>query len=154
LKYFHLQLDKLPVAVGRVVDCIKKFYPDLQIPYHSRLRHFGEDRIALLNREWQNIDAMESTRRMIDLVTVSVLLDAGAGPVWSYTAMDGTLTRYTRSEGFAVASFEMFRRGSFSSDLTCKCRVDAIGLANLTINILEEDFQISGANKMVGLEGR
>jgi len=152
LKYFHLQLDKLPVAVGRVVDCIKKFYPDLQIPYHSRLRHFGEDRIALLNREWQNIDPMESTRRMIDLVTVSVLLDAGAGPVWSYTAINGT--RYTRSEGIAVASFEMFIRGSFSSDPTCKYRVDAIGLANLTVNLLEEGFQINGTNKMVGLEGR
>jgi len=152
LKYFHLQLDKLPVAVGRVVDCIKKFYPDLRIPYHSRLRHFGEERISWLNREWQHVNEMESTRRMIDLVTVSVLLDAGAGPVWGFAAMDGT--RYTRSEGIAVASFEMFVRGLFSSDPKCKYQVDARGLANLTLNHLEEGFQICGSNKMVGLEGR
>jgi len=152
LKYFDLQLDKLPVAVGRVVDCIKKFYPDLQIPYHSRLRHFGKERVMWLNSEWQNVDEMESTRRMIDLVTVSVLLDAGAGPLWSFTAMDGT--RYTRSEGIAVASFEMFIKGCFSSHPSCKYRVDAIGLENLNMNDLEEGFQIQGENKIVGLEGR
>jgi len=152
LKYFHLHLDKLPIAVGRVVDCIKKFYPDLRIPYHSRLRHFGEERIKWLENEWQHVDEMESTRRMIDLVTVSVLLDAGAGKFWSFTAMDGK--PYTRSEGIAVATYEMFIQGRFSSDPSCKCRVDAVGLSNLTLNHLEEGFQIFGSNRMVGLLGR
>jgi len=152
LKYFHLQLDKLPVAVGRVVDCIKKFYPDLQIPYHSRLRHFGEERIQWLELQWQDVDKMESTRRMLDLVTVSVLLDAGAGATWGFTASDGKLI--TRSEGIAVASYEMFVKGMFSSSPTFKFRVDAKGLANLTLSHLREGFQISESNKMVGLNGR
>jgi len=152
LKHFCLQLEKLPVAVGRVVNCIKKFYPDLQIPYHSRLRHFGDDRIKWLGNQWQDVDDMESTRRMIDLVTISVLLDAGAGPVWGFTASDGK--RYTRSEGIAVATFEMFVEGLFSSDSSSNYRVDAIGLAKLTLNHLEKGFQITDSNYMVGFQGR
>jgi len=152
LKHFHLQLENLPVAVGRVVDSIKKFYPDLRIPYHSRLRHFGEERIAWLSREWRFLDGREQTRRMIDLITVSVLLDAGAGPVWTFTAMDGE--KFTRSEGIAVATFEMFVRGMFSSDAKCKYRVDAKGLAGLTVNHFEKGFQITSGNSMVGLQGR
>jgi len=85
-------------------------------------------------------------------VTVSVLLDAGAGPVWSFTAMNGE--KITRSEGIAVATFEMFVRGMFSSDPTCKHRVDANGLATLTVYHFQKGFQITGSNSMVGLEGR
>lgn len=53
---------------------------------------------------------MERTRRLIDLFFVSVLLDAGAGDVWSFKepATDKT---YGRSEGIAVASLYMFTAG-------------------------------------------
>merc|ERR1719320_735808 len=89
---------------------------------------------------------------MIDLVTVSVLLDAGAGATWGFTASDGKL--YTRSEGIAVATFEMFIKGMFSSNAKCKHRVDTEGLASLTLSHLQEGFQISETNNMVGLLGR
>jgi hypothetical protein len=60
------------------------------------------------------VDAMEAVRRKIDLVVVSVLLDAGAGADWSY--LESAQNAYTRSEGLAVASYDMFRAGLFSAD--------------------------------------
>jgi len=135
-----------------VVDCIKKFYPDLKIPYHGRLRHFGEERILWLKKRWIYVNEIERTRRIIDLITVSVLLDAGAGPTWKYVGMDGK--QHTRSEGIAIATFEMFLRGMFSSDPACKYRVNAMGLGQLTLEQFEQGFQISDENTIVGLEGR
>jgi len=152
LKYFRLNLEKLPIAATRVVACINRFYPDLKIPYHSRLRHFGEKRMDALERKWIYVDQMERTRRVIDLITVSVLLDAGAGPTWKYVGMDGVV--YTRSEGIAVATYEMFVRGIFSSDPACKCRVNAMGIGQLSLEHFIQGFQISDTNQMVGLKGR
>ena len=51
----------------------------------------------------------------MDLAVVSVLLDAGAGPAWSYRE-PGTGETYARSEGLGVASFHMFANGAFSRD--------------------------------------
>jgi len=152
LKYFHLNLEKLPIAVTRVVDSINELYPDLKIPYHSRLRHFGEKRMEALEKKWVYVDQIERTRRVIDLITVSVLLDAGAGPTWKYVGMDGVV--YNRSEGIAVATYEMFVRGIFSSDPACKCRVNAMGIGQLTLEHFVQGFQISDTNRMVGLRGR
>jgi hypothetical protein len=59
-------------------------------------------------------DDMETTRRLIDLFFVSVLLDAGAGDQWRYVE-PGTDKEYERSEGIAVASLYMFKDGAFSS---------------------------------------
>lgn len=60
---------------------------------------------------------MEVTRRLVDLFFVSVLLDAGAGEVWSYTeAKSGN--KYVRSEGIAIAAMEMLKGGAFSSQPT------------------------------------
>lgn len=65
----------------------------------------------------------EVTKRLIDLFLVSVLLDAGAGNVWSYTeASSGQ--RFTRSEGLGVASVHMFTEGLFSGDPDQPYRVD------------------------------
>jgi len=57
---------------------------------------------------------METTRRLIDLFFVAVLLDAGAGDVWTF-AEPNTDNAYGRSEGIAVASLYMFKAGAFSS---------------------------------------
>jgi hypothetical protein len=65
----------------------------------------------------------EVTKRLIDLFLVSVLLDAGAGNVWSYTeASSGQ--KFTRSEGLGVASVHMFTEGLFSGDPDQPYRVD------------------------------
>ncbi len=55
-----------------------------------------------------SVDATERCRRLIDLFVVSVLVDAGAGTQWTFkSAENGRI--YRRSEGIAVASYEMFK---------------------------------------------
>lgn len=70
-----------------------------------------------------SVDNAEQTRRLIDLFLVSVLLDAGAGTKWQYKSPVNNKI-YRRSEGLAVASYEMFRSGLFSSNPAQKDQVD------------------------------
>ncbi len=69
-------------------------------------------------------DTKEICRRLVDLFIVSVLLDAGAGPSWGFTEDNHGGKRFTRSEGLAVASFDMFTSGMFSSDEEQPYQVD------------------------------
>lgn len=90
---------------------------------------------------------------MFDLAMISVFLDAGAGPQWSYTDK-ATGKRIGRSEGLALASLDMFASGAFSTDRADPFRVDASALAHLSVQQLSDGFQVSNDNPMVGLVGR
>ena len=92
--------------------------------------------------EWIDADDKEKARRLIDLVVVSVLLDAGAGDRWQYKE-PGTTDVFTRSEGLGIASFHMFRNGAFSSNPTADPhRVDARALINLPNDAIAIGFQV------------
>jgi hypothetical protein len=95
----------------------------------------------------------ELARARIDLAMVSVLLDADAGPDWSYTE-PGTNRRYARNEGLAVASFHAFMGGAFSTDMRTPMRVDAAGLERVDAAQLTRLLQVGDTNPLVGLEGR
>lgn len=82
---------------------------------------------------------------------MSVLLDAGAGSKWQYN-LNGR--HYNRSEGLAVASLEMFRRGTFSSDPNQPFQVDSNGLSQLSVETLSKGLQVTTENSIEGLEGR
>ncbi|RIX85446.1 URC4/urg3 family protein [Acidovorax cavernicola] len=149
--------DALEDAARTVAEVTRERYPWDTIPYHSRWRHFeagGIDRRqqldALLGK---GIDARQRARAHIDLVLVSVLLDAGAGPTWHYTE-SATGERFTRSEGLGVASFHAFTSGLFSSDPDHPLQVDAAGLRGLVTERLGDAFQVSEVNPLVGLAGR
>ncbi|GLP75292.1 hypothetical protein TUM20983_24020 [Mycobacterium antarcticum] len=154
--YFDVDDSALPVAVAEVVEATRRRYPDLHIPFHSRWRHFeagGIDRKTELETRLTAPDAGARARAMIDLVVVSVLLDAGAGPDWHYDeAASGR--RFDRSEGLAVASWNAFVDGLFSSAADAPLRVDAVGLLNLTPARLAEAFQVGPGNPLVGIDGR
>jgi hypothetical protein len=153
-RWFTVHDDALASAATLVADVTRGSYPDLQIPFHSRWRHFeagGVDRKAALDRLLSGVDA--PARAIVDLTVVSVLLDAGAGPAWSYLE-PGSGIRLGRSEGLGVASFHAFTAGLFSSDRDDPLRVDAAGLAGLTVQQLGEAFQADAANPLVGLDGR
>lgn len=90
---------------------------------------------------------------MIDLFLISVLLDAGAGNKWSYKSKESGKV-YSRSEGLAVASLEMFKSGLFSSDPTEPCQVDGAGLRRVTVDMLAKGMQHSEQNPLAGLDGR
>lgn len=127
------------------------------IPPHGRWQHFdvgGRPRVDQLLQSWPStVDVQERTRRLLDLFTVSVLLDAGAGTKWAYKSKESGKI-YNRSEGLAVASLEMFKTGMFSSHPTEPYRVDAAGLRNVTVDALKKGMQVSDSNPMDGLEGR
>ncbi|KAL4883031.1 hypothetical protein BJY04DRAFT_31993 [Aspergillus karnatakaensis] len=159
LNHFDVDMTKFAETASYVVSIIKRDYaPDYSsIPPHGRWQHFdvgGRPRVNQLLQSWPStIDAQERTRRLIDLFVVSVLLDAGAGNKWSYKSKESGRV-YSRSEGLAVASLEMFKSGLFSSDPTEPCQVDGAGLKKISVQLLAKGFQHSEQNPLAGIEGR
>ena len=155
-RYFALHVERLPDCAATVIEVMNRNYPRYNIPYHSRWRHFeigGVDRwnawcVGVLDRE-----PLDRIRAAIDLVVVSVLLDAGAGTRWRYHELS-TNTAYSRSEGLAVASFNLFTQGGFSSDPHCLAQADADGLAIFDEQHLVNGFQVTPANPLDGITGR
>jgi len=135
----------------------RRFANPAAIPFHSRWRHFeagGHDRWAALAPRLAGLPKEEIARRRMDLAVVSVLLDAGAGPAWSWREPE-TGETYARSEGLGVASFHMFANGAFSCDAKGDpLRVDAGRLAALTPMDIAMGFQVKAHNPLTGLEGR
>jgi hypothetical protein len=156
LQHFNVHLDRLDACADEVVTTIRGAYPSLDIPFHARWRHFsagGHDRWDAVMHGAPWTDAAEMARAAFDLAIVSVLLDAGAGPRWRY--QEGrTGETYARSEGLAVASFDMFIGGAFSTRPEDPFRVDAGVLLALTPEDLAAGFQVTPENPLVGLEGR
>ncbi|KAJ5199271.1 Protein of unknown function DUF1688 [Penicillium cf. griseofulvum] len=159
LNHFDVDMSKFKATASYVVSIIKRDYaPDYEnIPPHGRWQHFdvgGRPRINQLLQSWPSrIDAQERTRRLIDLFVVSVLLDAGSGNKWSYRSKESGKV-FSRSEGLAVASLEMFKSGLFSSDPTEPCQVDGAGLKKVTAEVLAKGMQHTEQNPLAGIEGR
>lgn len=155
---FSLDLSKLPQVGDFIAKLILRDYGSFdeaglaKIPPHGRWLHFGNDRVLSLVERLGGKDADGCLEAILDLFVVGVLLDAGAGNQWSYKDQNGKV--FNRSEGLAVATFEMFEAGHFSSDKQFKFRVDAEGLESLTLEQFTQCFQISEKNPLVGLEGR
>jgi hypothetical protein len=156
LPNFRIDLNRLDDATNLVRATTLKNYPSLNVPFHSRWRHFfvnGEDRWAATanTKAWR--DAAQRARAEFDLAIVSVLLDAGAGPGWRYRD-SATGTSIGRSEGLALASLEMFVRGTFSSNPDEPLRADADAFQRLSAETLRAGFQTSDDNPLIGIEGR
>jgi hypothetical protein len=130
-----LDLDRLADAAGLTAQVTRESYPDLAIPFHARWRHFVAGDPALPTA------GGERARAAFDLVILSVLLDAGAGPGWRFADPVGGRT-FTRSEGLAVASQRMFESGALDE------------LAGLETDALARAFQVGEDNPLAGLEGR
>src|ERR1051325_9588054 len=109
--------DRLGIAAQFVSELVRVTYPDLNVPFHARWRHFavgGRDLWAerATQAKWTSPGA--KARAGVDLAITSVLLDAGAGASWKY--LDAPTEQVlSRSEGLAVASLRMFEAGSFSA---------------------------------------
>jgi hypothetical protein len=157
--HFKVELDLLPVVVDEVIRVTREQYPDLKIPVHGRINHFragGVDRVAALAAKilaQPDVGPDDHARVWIDLVVVSVLLDAGAGPTWKFRE-EATGLEIARSEGLAVASLHAFEAGLFSADEANPLRVDAAELAALEPAKLEAAFQSSPQNLLAGVDGR
>lgn len=160
LAHFRVNLEQLSEAARFTAEVTRARYPDLQIPAHSRFAHFdaapeGEPpvpRLAHVLRALADRDARERARVLVDLVIVSVLLDAGAGASWRFRDPD-TGHALGRSEGLAIASLAWVAQGGLSARGR-PYEVDAEGLAAVTPARLRTAFQVTPDNPLVGVEGR
>ena len=143
-------------AVELVLQTTRRAYPSLDVPFHSRWRHFvtdNDDRWADIADLTKWPDRGARARAEFNLAIVSVFLDAGAGPAWRYHDPE-TGSDVGRSEGLGLASLAMFAAGAFSADPREPLRVDAAVLANFSVADLERGMQVSHANPLVGIDGR
>jgi hypothetical protein len=157
LEDWTLHLDRLPATADFVADVIRERYPSLDVPVHSRWRHFvleGRDLWAALagDARWRNAEAR--ARAAFDLVIISVLLDAGAGAAWAFRDDGHTGLLVARSEGLALASLRWFASGGLSDLGADPYRVDAAALRRVDAPALERAFQAGDANPLAGLQGR
>jgi hypothetical protein len=157
LEHWVIDEARLGDVAERVVRTTRAAYPDLAlIPGHSRWRHLsagGIDRARVLDERLGSASEDEKLAARFDLVIPSVLLDAGAGDRWRYREAGGKT--YARSEGIAVASFDLFAAGAFSNEpARSPLRTDAAALERTTASSLARGFQVGDDNPMVGLDGR
>ncbi len=156
LEDWLVDVDRLAPAADFVAAVVRDRYPRLKVPVHSRWRHFvfAERDLwdeIVVRAAWKSGDA--AARAAFDLVITSVLLDAGAGPQWHYRdAITGLDT--ARSEGLALASFRWFEGGGLAEHPQDPFRVDAAALRRADIGTLQRAFQVSEANRLLGLAGR
>lgn len=151
--HFHINEHKLAEVSDYVLQVIAANYPDRQVPYHSRWRHFEVGNRAQLLRFHEyskSRDALEQARIGLDLILPSVLVDAGAGPDWIYRSSNSATVG--RSEGLALASLDMFLAGGFSH--RGQPETTATGLSALSTARFREFFQVSEHNPLLGVEGR
>jgi hypothetical protein len=143
-------------TVDLVLQTTRDAYPSLDVPFHSRWRHFvlnGDNRWAATADQARWPDAAARARAEFDLAMVSVFLDAGAGPTWRYRDPKSGLA-IGRSEGLGLASLAMFESGLFSGSANDPFRADADVLANLAVTEVARGLHVSDGNPLVGLEGR
>ena len=152
---FELDESRLDVVAEHVIDSIHRRYPDFDVPFHSRWRHFeveGTDSLQRFNNATAQQSAIEQARTGLDLIIPSVLVDAGAGAKWNFRTSSGILL--SRSEGLGIASLEMFLSGTFSADSSRPLRTDAEALVALELADFADRMQSTEEKPLIGLENR
>jgi hypothetical protein len=153
-EHFVCDLTRLETVADYVIEVMRGEYPNRQIPFHSRWRHFeagGVPRLAKLDAQLAGLNPVEKAVAKFDLAIISVLLDAGAGDRWYYNEQETGL-RFRRSEGLAVASFQMFCQGMFANDGLLQ--TNAQKLQTLTEIELATGLQLTAENPLLGISGR
>jgi hypothetical protein len=140
LPQWRLDMSRMAAAADLTAETVRANYPDLNVPFHARWRHFTAGNRNLWDEVEKPSDPMELGRAAFDLVIPSVLLDAGAGPNWRYR--DATGAELSRSEGLGVASLRMWEAGALT-DLSAVTGASVAGA-----------FQVAPGNLLIGVEGR
>ncbi len=155
--HFIVHQNKIKEVAHFVAEVTKKNYPSLNLPFHSRWSHFqvgGVDRIAWVNEALKALSPEEQVRSQIDLVIVSVLLDAGAGMAWKWKEPRTSQT-FSKSEGLAVASLELFFQGYLSENPKNPFELSPRKLEALSEKDFKAVFQVDELkNPLVGVPGR
>ena len=154
--HFFIDDQAIDVCACYVVEECRTNYPSLEIPIHSRWRHFvvhDVDFWSRYSRRYQlnKLSVEEYAKTAIDLVFISVLLDAGAGSKWQYVDAETGMV-LTRSEGLAAASIKFFE--NIAEKIEDGIGISADRLLQLSAKDLESCFQVGPENPLVGVEGR
>jgi hypothetical protein len=153
LQHFNLHLERFDTVAHLVGAETTRNYPDLNVPYHSRWRHFNVgdlDRNAVVDELLAPLTPKERCRSKIELAILSVLLDAGAGDLWGFTDQNSG-SRHKRSEGLAIASLYAYGDGVFGPEPFV---ATSEHLQSIEPSQLGAAFQVSKDNPLLGLEGR
>jgi hypothetical protein len=153
LNHFTVTMPRLEGVAAIVKSETLRSYPNLDVPYHSRWRHFNVgdlDRVHVVNEILAPLSPKERCRSKIELAIISVLLDAGAGDVWGFVD-NNSGSRHKRSEGLAIASLYSYGDGVFGPEpfLATGERLRAITPAELG-----SAFQVTKDNPLLAVEGR
>ena len=157
LSNFRVDLTRLDDAAELVTATMRKAYPSLDIPFHSRWRHFvvdGIDRFDEIAKTGDFIDRAARARAEFDLAIVSVFLDAGAGDAMALFRRAERRTHRPLGRAGTRKPRHVRARRLFCKIRLTRLRVDAAVLARLTPAQLIEGFQVTDDNSLVGLEGR
>ena len=141
LPQWAIDMSRLDAAADLTAETVRANYPDLNVPFHARWRHFRAGARDLWAEADKPSDPTALGRAAFDLVVPSVLLDAGAGPGWRFRD-EATGAELTRSEGLGVASLRMWQSGALDD------------LSAVTAEAVAQAFQVSADNPLVGVEGR
>ena len=116
--HFEIDRGRLNAVAQRVAKLTRDRYPTLDIPYHSRWRHFEAgrvDRKSDLDARLLDRSTTSAARARIDLTLISVLLDAGAGPQWKYLEAAPSPQPSPKGRG-SEGAFSSFPPGEGSAD--------------------------------------
>ena len=150
--HFEIHEDLLEKCALFVVDVIQENYPHFDVPFHSRWQHFqvGKkenpdiDRLQKIEESIKKLSPIDQAKAKWDFIIPSVLLDAGSGTQWNYFDKEYKQS-YSKSEGLALASLQMYFDGYFKNAST---------LLTIDKKVIEKYFQVTEKNPLVGVEGR
>lgn len=151
--HFEIHEHKLKEVSDFVLQVIAENYPDKNVPYHSRWRHYevgNQSQLKQLRALEQSLTPSERAKLGLDLILPSVLVDAGAGPDWQYSSSNSVTVG--RSEGLGLASLDMFLAGGLSHNRTIE--TTAAGLKAVSVESFSEYFKVSENNPLLGVAGR
>jgi GTP cyclohydrolase II len=154
-RYLAWDSALLPAAAAYVADTIRQRYPTLEVPYHSRWRHFEAGSID----RWGAIAAMLEGDAAERARTADRSRDPER-PARCRRRPRVALCRcghrmYARTLGGPrVASLRLFASGAFSGRAGSPFEADARALAALATSTVAKGFQVTADNPLVGLEGR
>ncbi|TYC49198.1 DUF1688 family protein [Rhodobacterales bacterium] len=135
--------EKMDGALLSVLETTRETYPDFQIPPYGVWRDFefgGLDRWAALATARDFETAEEMLASAADLAVVTAFMKTRHPSDWVFEeSMSGVSA--TGSRASALAAFQMFAAGSFSSDMSDPYRVDAATLIRFDLEELASALQ-------------
>lgn len=174
LAWFDVDLDRLETVADYVEQVTRAAYPDLDIPYHSRWRHFGAiDPLPILGRGWRRVAEPGEGNGARESQTVTPLTRHASRATLSPFRGEG-LELARRAADLAVVSVLLdagagdawrYRDAAIGETLArseglavASLRMfEAGGFADLealTATRLADGFQVTAANPLIGLEAR